>query len=541
MADVARTAEQIKNMFKGMPPAKRWTAILVGAGTLALMVALVTWSQRPVFQVLFSGLSNEDAGRIVEKLKNGKVPFKLDNGGATILVPAERVYETRLQMAGEGMLSGGTVGFEIFDTPKLGMTDFVQKLNYQRALQGELARTIQSLGSVEKARVHIVIAKRSVFTEQEETPSASVVLKMRPGKTLSENQVLAVSQLVSSAVPGLSTDRVSVIDSAGALLSRTRTGGDEASSLAALGLQRSIESSLEERARNILEKTVGPGKVVVRVAANVEQRKVESTEEKYDPDSVVVRSEQRSQEKSSGTAGTPQGIPGTPSNVPTATGAPAAVASSSSSSTNSSRNNETINYEVSRTVNKVSLPVVDIKRLSVAVLVDGTYRAAAAGTGGKGAAAPTFVPRTAEELAGYEKLVKNAVGFSQERGDTVEIVSAPFLTEETSPAAAAASRTLPALPSSYLLVAKYVASILLLLVAALFVVRPILRWLSSVPPAPPEMYPLSLAPSKEGGGELAPAPRAGALGPGRGEDVSSIARQEPQRAAQAIKLWLIQG
>jgi flagellar M-ring protein FliF len=535
MADVGKTADQVKNMFKGMPPAKRWTAVAVGTCTLALMIGLAVWSQQPVYQVLFSGLSNEDAGRIVEKLKSGKVPFKLDNGGATILVPAERVYETRLQMAGEGMLSGGTVGFEIFDTPKLGMTEFVQKLNYQRALQGELSRTIQSLGSVEKARVHIVIPKRSVFTEQEEVPSASVVLKLRPGKTLSEGQVLAVSQLVSSAVPGLSAEHVSVIDSAGGLLSKTRAGGEEAPSLAAFGLQRSIESSLEERARNILEKTVGPGRVVVRVAANVEQRKVESTEEKYDPDSVVVRSEQRSQEKSSGSAGTPQGIPGTPSNVPTSTGAAASVASSSSSTSNASRNNETINYEVSRTVNKTSQPVLDIKRLSVAVLVDGTYRA---GKDEKGATAPTFVPRTPEEIASYEKLVKNAVGFSQERGDTVEIVSAPFQTEEAVPASAA-SKTLPALPSSYLLVAKYVASILLVLVTAFFVVRPVLRWLSSVPAAPPEPYPLGLSSPKEGG-ELSPAYRAGALGPGR-EDVSAIARQEPQRAAQAIKLWLIQG
>ncbi len=151
MADISKAATQIRTLFGSMPPAKRWTAIVVGAGTLAAMIALILWSQRPVYQVLFSGLSTEDAGKIVEKLKGSKVPYKLENGGSTILVPAEKVYETRLQMAGEGLLSGGTVGFEIFDTPKLGMTDFVQKLNYQRAIQGELSRTIQSMAGVEKA------------------------------------------------------------------------------------------------------------------------------------------------------------------------------------------------------------------------------------------------------------------------------------------------------------------------------------------------------------------------------------------------------
>ncbi|MBI5419485.1 MAG: flagellar M-ring protein FliF [Deltaproteobacteria bacterium] len=538
MADIARTADQIKNVFAGMPPAKRWTAIVVGGGTLALMIALIVWSQRPVYQVLFSGLSSEDAGKIVEKLKSTKVPFKLDNGGATILVPGDRVYETRLQMAGEGMLQGGTVGFEIFDTPKIGMTDFVQKLNYQRAIQGELSRTIQGLASVEKARVHIVIPKRSVFSEQEESPSASVVLKLKPGRRLADGQVVAISQLVSSAVPGLGPEHVSVIDAAGALLSKPRAGADEGSSLAAFGLQRSLESSLEERGRNILEKTVGAGRVVVRVAAAVEQKKVESTEEKYDPDSVVVRSEQRTQEKSSGSAGGPQGIPGTPSNVPNPQGATASTAASGpASSTSASRNNETINYEVSRIVSKVSLPVVDIKRLTVAVLVDGSYKAA---KGEKGVETSTYVPRTAEELANYEKLVRNAVGINALRGDTIEIVSAPFQTEEPA-AAATASKSLPAVPPAYLTVAKYLASVLLLLVLALFVIRPLIQWISTPSPAPMELYPLTLSTGKEAHGELLPgAVRAGALGPGK-EDITAIAKQEPQRAAQAIKLWLVQG
>lgn len=540
MADASRATEQLKNLYRAMPPAKRWTAITVGAVTLAVMIGLVVWSQRPAFQVLFSGLSTEDAGKIVEKLKASKIPFQLESGGATILVPAERVYETRLQMAGEGLLQGGTVGFEIFDTPKLGMTDFVQKLNYQRAIQGELSRTIQSMASVEKARVHIVIPKKSVFAEQDESPSASVVLKLRPGKGLANGQVAAIAQLVSSSVPGLSADRVAVIDGAGALLSKPRGSSDDASSAASVSLQRSIEVSLEERARNILEKTVGAGRVVVRVAADVEQKKVESTEEKYDPDSVVVRSEQRAQEKSTGTSGSPQGVPGTPSNVPNAHGAPASTAVvASGATTNSSRNNETINYEVSRTLSKTSLPVVDIKRMTVAVLVDGAYKVA---KDAKGQETSTYVARTAEELANYEKLVKNAVGFSPPRGDAFEIVSAPFQAEEGAGAPGSQAKTLPAIPPTYLTVAKYVASVLLLLVLALFVLRPLIAWFTAPAPAPPsdEYYPMSLPSGKEGGREIgAGTPRA-ALSQGAQEDIQSLARQEPQRAAQAIKLWLVQ-
>ncbi len=540
MADVSSAAAQMKNLFHAMPPAKRWTAAIVGAVTLALMIGLVAWSQRPAYQVLFAGLSTEDAGKIVEKLKGSKVPFRLENGGATILVPAEKVYETRLQIAGEGLLQGGTVGFEIFDSPKLGMTDFVQKLNYQRAIQGELVRTIQSMASVEKARVHIVIPRKSVFAEQDETPSASVVLKLRPGKSLADGQVGAIAQLVSSSVPGLAADRVSVIDSAGALLSKARGSADDASSSASVSLQRSIEVSLEERARNILEKTVGAGRAVVRVAADVEQKKVESTEEKYDPDSVVVRSEQRAQEKSTGTSGSPQGIPGTPSNVPNAQGVAASTAvTSSGASTNSSRNNETINYEVSRTLSKVSLPSVEIKRMTVAVLVDGAYKVS---KDAKGQETSTYVARTPEDLANYEKLVKNAVGFNQARGDAFEIVSAPFLADDGIPAAAAPSKILPVLPTSWVTIAKYLASVLLLLILALFVLRPLIAWFTAPAPAPSpdEYYPLPLPSAQESGKAVGAGAARAALPPGAQEDLQTLARQEPQRAAQAIKLWLVQ-
>ena len=540
MADISRTTDQLRNLFHAMPPAKRWTAAVVGALTLAMMIGLIVWSQRPAYQVLFAGLSTEDAGKIVEKLKGSKVPFQLENGGATILVPSERVYETRLQIAGEGLLQGGTVGFEIFDTPKLGMTDFVQKLNYQRAIQGELSRTIQSMASVEKARVHIVIQKKSVFAEQDEAPSASVVLKLRPGKGLADGQVAAIAQLVSSSVPGLTADRISVIDSAGALLSRARGSSDDASSSASVSLQRSIEVSLEERGRNILEKTVGAGRAVIRVAADVEQKKVESTEEKYDPDSAVVRSEQRTQEKSTGSSGAPQGIPGTPSNVPNAQGVAASTAAASSgASTNSSRNNETINYEVSRTTSKTSLPSVEIKRMTVAVLVDGAYKVS---KDAKGVESSTYIARTPEDLANYEKLVKNAVGFNQARGDAFEIVSAPFLAEEGIGASAAPSKMLPVLPSSWVTVAKYVASVLLLLILALFVLRPLIAWITTPgpAPAPDEYYPMPLASGKEGGREIGAGAARAALSQGAQEDLQSLARREPQRAAQAIKLWLVQ-
>lgn len=532
------TADQIRAVFRGMPPAKRWTTLGVGAVTLVATIALVVWSQRPVYQVLFSGLAPEDAGKIVDNLKQHKVPYKIAAGGGTVLVPAERVYETRIEMAGDGMLQGGGVGFEIFDTPKLGMTDFVQKLNYQRAIQGELSRTIQSLDSVEKARVHTVMPKHSVFSEREELPSASVVLKLKPGRVLTNRQVTGIVQLVSSAVPGLSPERVNVLDSAGVLLSKNRGSSDEASSLAAVGLQHTIESSLEDRARKILEKTVGVGRVVVRVSADVNHRNTETTEEKYDPDSTVVRSEQHSEEKSSGSAATPRGIPGTPSNVPTPAGTPAAGSQTSSSSSSTAvRNNDTINYEISRIVSKASAPVVEIRRLTVAVLVDGTY----ANAKGAAGAPPVFAPRTTQELADYEKLVKNAVGFDAKRGDSFDIVCAPFVTEDAASAAfPKTTGSLPTIPPSYLTAAKSLSSVLIMLVVALFIVRPLIRGLTAAASAPEEPYPALLPAADRPAGELPRgAHRTQALGTGK-EEIASAAKQEPARAAQAIKLWLVQ-
>lgn len=540
-------ASQMKNAFSQIPPGKRFAALAIGAVTLGLMIALIAWSQKPTFQVLFSGLTNEDAGKIVEKLRTSKVPYKLDSGGSTILVPAEKVYDTRLAIAGEGLLSGGTVGFEIFDTPKLGMTDFVQTLNYQRAIQGELSRTIQAMAGVEKARVHIVIPKRSVFSEREELPSASVVVSLKSGRGLPEGQVAAISQLISGSVPGLSPDRVSVIDNKGLLLSKAKTGsGEDGGTAEAVTAQRSIESDLSERARAILEKTVGQGRVVVRISANVEQKRMESTEEKYDPDTVVVRSEQRVQERATGASSTPSGVPGTPSNTPSGSGAPATAAAVGGAGTpsNSQKTNETINYEISRTISKTSSPITTIKRITVAVLVDGSYKTV---KDDKGEETSTYVARTTEELAGYDRLVKNAVGFDTTRGDSVEIVSAPFQISDAPIATAEkAPMALPTLPPTYVPIAQYIAAIILVLMLILFVVRPLMSSIfapAQMPVTASGEYvsTASLVADRASAGEIAGAGSRPALPPSLQEDVSSLAQREPQRAAQAIKLWLVQG
>jgi flagellar M-ring protein FliF len=281
--------------IRTLPPSKLFVILgLIGAVLAFAMVSMLWLSGDVNQQVLYTQLTVEDAAAITSKLREMKVPYSIAGDGTTILVPSSTVYETRLRLASEGLPQGGGVGFELFDQRSFGMTEFVQKLNYRRALQGELARTIMQLAAVHTARVHIVLPEKSLFLDRQEKPTASVALKLIPGRRLSRDQVRGIAHLVASSVEGLDPDDVTIVDTSGQILSRQ----DENTSFlsqteAQLTYQQTLEQNLEHRVQTLLERAVGKGKVLVRVTAALDFQHIERTEERFDSDNPAVRSEQR--------------------------------------------------------------------------------------------------------------------------------------------------------------------------------------------------------------------------------------------------------
>lgn len=414
--------EQLKKLlgpFLALSVTKRWIVGGVLGVSILFFSLLIMFANRTEYRPLFANLTSEDAGEIVKKLKEQKVPYRIEADGTAVMVPADKVYDLRLSLASDGLPQGGGVGFEIFDRKNFGMTEFVQKLNYQRALQGELSRTISRLSGVEQARVHLAIPEKSLFKDEEKKPSASVVLKMKSAAPLRDSEVQGIVHLVASSVEGLDPDNVSVIDSRGKIMSRGGSSDPTGRATSAmLEMQRNYEKAVEERLQAILDKAVGVGKSVAKVNAVFDFRQVERFEERYDPESTVVRSEQRSEEKNGTTAAISSGIPGVQSNTGKAP-PPAATGSMNQGS----RSDETMNYEISRSTARTIEPVGTLARVSVAILVDGKHEGAA---GDGGSSKGKYVPRSAEELQKIESLAKSAVGFNAERGDQVTVANIPF-------------------------------------------------------------------------------------------------------------------
>src|SRR5213595_2298971 len=284
-ARLRELSARLVDFFRAQPPARR-LVLASGVGSLVVVLALAWWVEQPFYRPLFTNLAEQDASAIVEALGAERVPFRLEDGGRAILVPAERLYELRLALASRGLPEGGGVGFELFDRQTLGQTDFLQRLNYQRALQGELGRTISRLGGVESARVHLALPDRSLFVGEDRRPSASVVVKLAPGRALSAAQVDGIVHLVAASVEGLAADGVTVVDQGGRMLTTNRRGDETGG---ALEMQTSIERQLAERVESMLAAVVGRDKAIARVAASLEVARVERTEETYDPERTARR------------------------------------------------------------------------------------------------------------------------------------------------------------------------------------------------------------------------------------------------------------
>ncbi|MBZ0252256.1 MAG: flagellar M-ring protein FliF, partial [Candidatus Methylomirabilis sp.] len=409
---------QLGGAFGAMTPARRLGMLLSLAITVGGFYVLYQIAQRPNYGLLYGGMSTEDAGLIVDALKEERVPFRLGAGGTAVEVPEERVYETRLALASKGLPRGGGVGFEIFDKQSFGMTDFVQRLNYRRALQGELARTISGLSQVESARVHLSVPEKRLFSDNHDAPRASIVLNLKAGRTLARSEIDGIVHLTASSVDGLSPESVVIVDQRGKLLSSAAEGDSVAASVGSmLEYQRKVEGDLERRVESLLSAALGAGKVIASVTAEMDFTQSETTKEAFDPDGAVVRSEQRSDEKNVGRGESASG--GVPGGKTDGAEASRTVTTTPSQGTKAT---ETINYEVSKVVNRTVAPVGVIKRISVAVMVDGVYVA----SGDEGDGPLQYQPRSEEEMARLAALIRGAVGFDEKRGDAIEVTNVPF-------------------------------------------------------------------------------------------------------------------
>ncbi len=509
---------------------------LAALGVAALVVYLL-WSKGPEYQVLFSNLSAEDSGTVIEKLREKRIPYKVD--GTVISVPLDKVYETRMELAGEGLPQGGGVGFEIFDKTGFGVTEFVQKVNYKRALQGELARTISQIKEVETARVHIAMPEKGVFLDEQKKSRASIILKLKPGKSLTAGQVSAIVHLVANSFENLKPEDITVVDTAGRMWTSANSADDNVMGLSAgqLEYKRSMEKDLETRIQSMLEKAVGADKVVARVSADLDNKQVERTEETFDPDSQVVRSEQRNKERSTGGT-TAVGVPGVLSNMPDGSQKPGASTAATAVSTpsQSQRQNEVVNYEINKVVSRVIEPVGSIKRMTVSVLVDGAYETS---KGADGKEVRKYVPRTDEEIKKFTEMVKGAVGFSDKRGDAITVLSAPFEADQADGGAEAEKASFISNIASkqpYLLpvAIKYATILTIVLAAFLVVLRPILKRfneesaaLQAIEKSLPEGYASPELPagvSKEDRDQV--------------ESLKALVRKDPQQVATIIKSWI---
>jgi len=414
---------QLSGFWRGLSTSKRFALLVATFGALTLGLGVVFLESHESYSYLFTELSTEDTAAVVEKLKAQQVPYRLDASGTRVEVPESRVHELRLELASAGLPRGGGVGFEIFDKSQLGSTEFEQQVNLRRALEGELARSIGTLRGVQAARVHLVMPERRLFVAGQEKASASVVLKLRSPEAASRDEIAGIVHLVASAVPGLSRDRVSVVSADGMTLHRPTLDGESNVGSGDLAEQGQLMGSqLETSAREQLERVVGPGLADVRVNVAINPATREKTSELYDKDTIALRSEHKVEETTGGNPLPIAGVPGAQSNLPDAKPGATETPSTPVGQGGVFRRTQTRNWEVDRVVEKTSTPPGEIQRLSVAVLVDQSRVV----KGGKASA----VPRSKEEIAALEDIVKKAVGFDASRGDSLTIQSMAFHHDE---------------------------------------------------------------------------------------------------------------
>jgi len=505
---------QLLAIWSRLQLAQRATIMFFAATVLAGLALLVYFMNRVDYQLLYRDLAPEDAQAIAGMLKDDKVDFLVSADGTSIQVAAAKsdVDKLRLEIAGSGLASSGRVGYEIFDKSQFGMTDFTEQVNYKRALEGELSRTISILSEITHARVHLVLPKDSLFEEKKEDAKASVLVRLNRGKELSKASIAGIVNLVSGAVEGLQTFSVSVIDEEGQVLSRLMQSADGMGSELESGVKSRLEKEMVAKVISILEPIVGKGKVHANASIALDFNSSEQTEETYNPNPPAVLSQQRSEERV-GNSGTAAGVPGTQSNDGTTPQA------APTTTTERMRQSEFTSYEVSKIVRHTVQPKGTIRRISVAVILD---HQTIYSEGDDGTQITAYEPRTQEDLDAYRDVVLAAIGYDEQRGDTVSLENIPFFNE-----------TLPQVDQTplpwyiswrpYLMPAmKYAAFITLFLLVYLILFKPIKkRVYQTIADIPQLMSPGEDRKSLAQGTERALAESAGAALPAAGSAVGT--------------------
>lgn len=543
--------DQIAAQLRGlaaMPLLRQAGVIVALAATISIGVAIVLWTQEAPFRQLYGALDEGDSNEVVAALQQQGIEYRIDERTGAIEVPASRLHETRIALAASGLPKSSGFGFELLEQQgTFGASEFMENARYQRALEGELARTIGSLADVRGVRVHLALPKRSMFLREQEKPSASVVLSLYAGRTLEQYQSQAIVNLVSSSVPGLERSRVTVIDQRGQLLSARENNTELGLTMDQLDYSQRLEKTYARRIEKILTPILGAGRVRAQVVADVDFTVVESTEELHDGNPQTLRSEQTSEQRTEGSM--TSGIPGSLSNQPPSGGISAN--NGSGAAPVSTSRNSVRNFEVDRTIKHTRSPTGVVKRISIAVVVDDLVGHDADGN-------PIKKPLSADKLKDLTLLVEKAVGFDEERGDSVHIVNASFQTPEASDLEADE----PLLEQPWVWeMSKQLGGILLVLVLIVSVLRPILRGLAEkggnkAPaqpmigneaqaqgglPSPDQLPPdqVSLSANTE-----AEPPREAVLVPTdygpQLDQVQAIVNDHPKVAANLIKAWLNQ-
>lgn len=407
---------QLARIWSSLSRGQQISLILIPALLAAIGFGVTRWMHDSAFRVLYSALAPEDASAVTQKIREAGIEYKLDETGATILVPAERIADARLALASAGLPKTGRIGFEIFDRNNLGASDFAEQVNYRRALEGELERTVATLSEVEQARIHITFAKDSVFLDARQPSKATVVLKLRRTVPLRAGSVNAVANLIASAVDGLAPESVAIIDSSGHLLNRPRAAGDNEAAMAESNLEyrRQVESELLNKINLALGPLLGPDRFRASVNADCDFSSSEQSEEMVDGEKGAILTSQTTEESSGGVSD--GGTPGAAANLPRP---PARVAGAG---TGVLRRTENTSYQPSRTVKKTVLPKGSVRRISTAILLDHAVRWEGSGPKAK----KTLIPPSAETLKGVRDMVAGIVGFTEQRGDQITVETLPF-------------------------------------------------------------------------------------------------------------------
>lgn len=548
----AQTFSALLRGFTELPAQRKLGLMIALAAVIALFVGSMMWAQTPDYRVLYGNLADRDGGEVIDALTKQNIPFKTGDGGM-IMVPSNLVYEARLKLASQGLPKGSSVGFELMDNQKFGITQFQENVNYQRALEGEITRTIETIASVQGARVHLAIPKPSVFVRDAQKPSASVLVNLYAGRSLDKAQVAGIVHLISGSVPEMPPENVNIIDQNGKMLtSASDKGAILGLDSSQLGFLKEVELSYAQRIQDIISPIMGAENVRAQVTADLDFSQAEQTSETYKPnptpDASSIRSQQTSETMGGGTSA--QGVPGALSNQPPGAAtapinAPAGRAAGGAAAAGAGggtvQKDSTTNYELDKTISHVKKPVGSIKKLSVAVVINNKGEKDKKGK-------VNYRPLTKDELTQVYNLAKEAMGFNQARGDTLNVVNAPFSMETGEEATPLPIWKDPAMQSLAKDIVKYLLIAGLLMYLVLGVLKPMMSELVAIGARPEYQERASvggLDADDEGGFAASGAGDVVQLGGKKQhsyeEDlqlVKGMAKNDPKIVANVVKDWV---